>query len=152
MSTTLDLTRPAVAAVLPAVDYRPVLVPTYVAMATLGVPAEQVWEMVDCGELRWVWDVSVAEDRRRELRFWLSELMAPQLARAYATEHVVDRVVGHALSPELRAVTVGRILYVSRATVLRLVRAEQIDGRLMGHTQWVHRGSLKHFLSRRLVQ
>jgi hypothetical protein len=123
-----------------------------VAMHILEQEQESIFEMVDTGELRWVWDVSSRPGAaRRELRFWLGELMAPGLNGALPVDDVIERVVGHPTEPRLRGTTVCRILEVARPHMMRLLGTGYLKGECVRSVWWVEKASLTDFLRVRLV-
>lgn len=131
-------------------ECRPVLVSPDVARVLLRADNATIAAMVDCGELRWVWNIATRTTGSRMLRFWLGELMAPQLHREAKTEKVLDALIGYGTQPRLHAGTVGRILSVARQTVYRLCDAGELEGHFECHTWWVTRSSFRQFLNRRL--
>lgn len=130
-------------------SYRPVLVSVNVAMQVLGYDADSVVMMAESGRLRWVWDVSVHQAVKRELRFWMGELLNPTQPRN--TGDVIQAVIGHETQPRLRAVTVGHTLLVRRPTIHALVHTGALTGPLVGGVQWIDRNSLEEFLRNRLL-
>lgn len=131
--------------------YRPVLVDLNRAMEATGKRREAVLDMVDSGELLWVWDMS-ADYRgdRRVLRFWLRE-MTDQISRTLSLAEVVSVIVGHAYAPALRRVTVSEMLMLRRCQVLRFVRLGALRRRPDRHPGWVERDSLIECLKQRWV-
>lgn len=132
-------------------SFRPVLVDINRAMECLGYGTEVVLDMVDTGEVRWVWDVGAGHGSRRELRFWLGELLAPMIQRERPLTEVLGFIIGHDLSTELRAATVGDILLLRRPSVWRLVVTGELKGRQVGHVQWIARDSFRKFLEARWI-
>ena len=133
--------------------YRPVLVQVEGAMAHLGVAREDVLGMIDTGELRWVWNVATAGERR-ELRFWLGDAGAPgelrdRTLRHLTWEEAIRRLVGREQLAELRSVTVADLLGVHRQQMFRLLRTGAVTGRTTGGVSWIHRASLVTFLATR---
>ena len=134
-------------------EYRPVLLDVSGAMYTLRLEQATVLEMVDTGELRWVFDVATRAPgaTRRELRFWLGELLAPGAHTDKSARDVVEAVVGHEVSPELRSHTVCNLLRVARPHLRRLAVTGELRGDVNGRVRWIERASLCQFLERRLV-
>lgn len=134
-------------------EYRPVLLDVNGAMYTLRQEQATVLEMVDTGELRWVFDVASNADgsTRRELRFWLGELLAQDAQVDRTVQEVVAAVVGHELVPQLRGHTVCNLLRVARPHLRRLAVTGELRGDVTGRVRWVERPSLCEFLERRLV-
>jgi len=140
--------------------WRPVLVDVNRAMEATGYGMETVIEMVDAGELLWVWDVGLMRQPicagrvapvRRELRFWLGELLAPEAQRGRTLDEVIEMVLGKRASSELRRVTVKDVLLLRPQQVMRLVMAGELSPRVDGHPCWVTRASVEGFLRRRWV-
>lgn len=136
---------------------RPVLVDVDETASRLGYSWQSVLGMVDSGELLWVWDVSLVRSassrhRRRELRFWMGEVLAPGLHRDRSIEEVIGWVIGRDPAiRELRSVGVGNTLRLRAQQMKGLVEAGELVGRMGGHTRWIERGSLEGFLKRRWV-
>ena len=105
---------------LPGRAFRPVLVDLNSAMEHLGLESEVVLDAVDSGDLRWVWDVAghpnpkPGRSPRRELRFWLGELLNPASGKSLFLPEVLTKVIGRTTEARLRAVTVGAILLLRR--------------------------------------
>lgn len=128
--------------------FRPVLVPTNCVIERLGIDVDSVHAMVDSGRLLWVFNVST-NPASRSLRFWLGELLAPELQRSLPVETVIQCIVGHELFPDLSTYTVEQILFVRRQIVFDLHVSGELRGRIDGHVRWTTRESLVSFLSRR---
>jgi hypothetical protein len=133
-----------------AVHQRTVLVTQETVRASLGIDADSVAAKVDCGELRWVWDISAGGGEIRELRFWARELIAPSLCVALQLDAVIDSMIGTTRA-HLRAVEVGQLLLCSRPHILAHVREGDLSGPLVGHTQSISRASLVAYFRGRLV-
>jgi hypothetical protein len=135
---------------------RTALVDAQTARAALGVDADSISAMVDAGELRWVFDVSLngAGDRTvRELRFWAKELAGNTGRSMQDTKPgaIVDEIIGFHAEEKLRAVTVAQLLLISRPQVHRILDAGLLQGFRNGHAEYVWRASLVSFLCHRLV-
>jgi len=128
--------------------FRPVLVPLSVAATILELEPGSVREMVDCGRLRWVWNVGSTASRA-ELRFWLAELLGRGLAGAPVSQ-VIERVVGYPFEKRLRCRTVCNLLYIARPHLQRLTG--ELPIRVDGGVGWVWRDDLVKFLHCRLVR
>jgi hypothetical protein len=125
--------------------------------AVRGLDAEGVWAEVDQGRLRWVWDISTRPHGRdtrtlsvRELRFWVAELIAPELCQPLAPEQAFALILGKGRQ-QWRAGEVMQGLLCSRSFVKRLIDAGELSGPIAGHTRWITRSSLAAFLRRRLI-
>lgn len=150
MAATLSSGRQGLLRFQPRRRAQCVLVDVNVAAHELGLHHEEVVEMAECGELRWVFDVSVHANRIRELRFWVGELMRRD-ARSMDEAEVLAAVVGHPTEVRLRGSTVCDVLMLRRPTVHDLMAAHELSGEVVGKTLWVDRRSLVDFLRRRLV-
>ena len=134
---------------------RPVLVDLNCACLTLQLRGESVLELVDSGGLLWVWDLARKGSYRRELRFWLGELLTrsthqpfPHLAPAEA----IAKVVGHPYDLQLSTRTVADTLQSTRRMVHDWLDARELTGapgRATDPRQYVLRASLVEFLTRR---
>lgn len=129
--------------------YRPVLVPLPVAMHVLGLEAASIYEMVEDGELRWVWDVASAPPRR-QLRFWMGELLWPD-KNDQELEDVIQKVIGHPFEKKFHARTVCNLLFIARPHLLRLSVTGDLPARKESHVLWVTRADLEKFLRSRLA-
>jgi hypothetical protein len=131
--------------------YHPILVDTRVACFVTQHAQHILLEMVECGALAWVWDLAGDGSPRRELRFWLRELMDPAVVRSLEIGHALELVVGHECLPLIRVSTVTTIMSADRSAVKRLIDAGELSGPLTGNVRWIERDSLIAFLMRRLV-
>jgi hypothetical protein len=140
-------------------DARTALVSIDTVRAALGMDAEAVCQQVELGRLRWVWDISthkpgchrVGAGSVRELRFWVGELLAPQLAHQLARPEAIALMLGPGHRPWRASEVVHRLL-CSRSVVKRLVDTGELAGSLRQHTCWITRRSLERFLGRRLLR
>lgn len=66
--------------------------------AHFGCVAETVLRRVDdatrADHLRWVFNLSASKGHRRELRFWVREVIAPETCARLALADVVDLILG----------------------------------------------------------
>jgi excisionase family DNA binding protein len=115
-----------------------------------NIHADQVNAWIDEGRFNWVWDVSVGTGKVRELRIWTRHYLTGGPALDVTADDVVEAVIG-THKERLRSAEVANLLVVADPTVLRLVRAKELAGPLVGHTQWITRESLAGFLKRRLL-
>lgn len=134
-----------------APPYRSVLVDVHTVVTLWSLPPATVLAMIECGQIRWAWDVSVPAGAAREVRVWLRELFAAELSRGLDVKAVIESVVGHSTEPRLRGQTVVRTLQVSTQTVHNLVAAGELKGAVEERVLWVTRASLVEFLLRRLI-
>jgi hypothetical protein len=138
-----------------ALSQRTALVTMETVRAALGVDAETIWMRIECGQLRWVFDVSAVTNsqpgRLRELRFWAREVIAPETCRELAPEAVVDQVVGVKEREHLRSSEVAHLLLVSDPHVGRLWQRGLLPGLIAGRTLKLRRDGLVTFLRERIV-
>lgn len=137
---------------------RPVLVPLSDTTTLLKLRHEAVLDMVDCGELRWVWNIARAGASRAEYRFWLGEIFArigaaPLTMPAVPTLDVVIRcVIGRDKSvPHLHSESVADLLGTRRQVVHAWLATGELAGPAVGRKQYVTRASLEAFLTRRIA-
>lgn len=123
---------------------RTVLVTVDVLRAKFGCDAQRVFELVEDGRLRWVFNVGIKR-RVRELRFWLGEIIAPQHAPRKTADEVISAILGSA--PAFRRGEFERAWVLSAQHVMRLVDAGELRLTRSGK---VTRISAKKFLERRL--
>ena len=131
-----------------AFSRRTALVSIDVVRAVLGVDAITVSNLVETGELGWVFDLSTTKNSQRELRFWTRELFAPELCRM-STCRALQLILGKS-RPRWRGTEIEQLLLASRASVLRWHRAGDLPGETVDHTFWATRESLAAFLKSRL--
>lgn len=137
---------------------RPVLVPLPVVMETLKLRREAVAELVECGELRWVWDISRENACRVEHRYWLGEIFrrvgaAPLTGPSQLTlADVVEHVIGRAQTvPLIHSESVADIIWTTRTQVHTWLARKELEGHIVSKRQFVTRASLTAFLTRRIV-
>ena len=116
-----------------------------VVRAMRGCDAETVFSMVDNGELRWVFDISLDQDTR-DLRFWAGEILAPENAARQTEDRVIAAIIGAGAT--IRRGEIERQWVCSSQHVMRLIRAGEIHLASLSH---VSRASVAAFLRRRLV-
>src|SRR5262245_52596642 len=80
-----------------------------------GVDAETIYERVQDGALRWVWNVSAGEGDIPEWRFWTKEISNPSACVTYKLPEVIDAILGP--QTEWHGVQIEQLLIVSRPTV-----------------------------------
>jgi hypothetical protein len=131
--------------------YRPVLVPIERAMEALCIPHEAVLEAVEAGELLWVWDIAQARSRR-ELRFWLGELLMPGgRNRDMGLYHVLRCLDPGDLEFQLHPLAVADILAVRATTVYRYIRSGLIEAVSTDSGLRIPRYALYRFLTDRWI-
>lgn len=146
MSMTETLGRVARQPGLPlVVSQRTVFLPVDAVRAKYGCDAESVFAMVDNGELRWAFDVAV-DLKRRELRVWAREIIAPDSTRELNLDAVLNGILGETKA-ELRRGEIERQWILSAQHVMRLVSAGHLTLSRPGH---VTRASAAAFLKGRL--
>jgi hypothetical protein len=133
------------------VAQRTVLVGVETVRAKFGCDAESVFAMVDNGQLRWAFDVSLdgggSATGIRELRFWTGEIVAPEAQRAVSLEKVLRCISGQGTT--LRRGEIERQWIVSAQHVSRLVKNGDLTLASAGH---VTRASVEQFLKRRHIK
>lgn len=136
---------------------RPVLVDVNCAALVLKMRPEGLLESVDSGDLIWVFDLARKGAHRRELRFWLGEIMRRQaglLREPLAVAEALACIVGHPHETHLSTRTVGDTLQTTRTVVHGWLDAGELKGPTpaKGARQQVLRSSLVEFLKRRQVR
>lgn len=139
----------------------PIMIPAASALVTietarvlLGIDEDSVLALIDCGRLRWSWDIAILRLRIREVRIWSRCLSAYQTNSPQPGEtlnEVVQMVVPLQSREWLRASEVRGILCCSQQHIERLARCGILRGQVDGRTRWVQRESLESFLLRRRV-
>lgn len=118
--------------------------------AIRGLDAESVLALIDAGRIRWVWDVSLPNSARRELRFLTAEARGEAVCVTASRAQAIDLAIGVPPTRQrVRAAEIEQRWVVSNQTVMRLGRAGEITVEMEGHTKWVRRDSLARFLARR---
>ena len=129
--------------------YRPVLVPIERAMEALCLPYEAVVEAVEAGAILWVWDIAQARSRR-ELRFWLGELLMPgnRSMELFQVLRCLDP--GDPEFP-LHPLAVADLLAVRATTVYRFIRTGTIEAVSADSGLRIPRYALHRFLTDRWI-
>lgn len=133
-----------------APPYRAVLVDVNTVVALWSLPPSTVLAMIECGQIRWAWDVST-HGAHREIRVWLRELFQSTSVRTMGAREVVEAVIGYTAEARLRASTVRRMVMVPHVTIHRLTELGQLEGSVEDGKLWISRASLADFLTRRLI-
>lgn len=116
-----------------------------------GLDAESVAALIDCGEIRWVFDVARPGRRRRELRFLAEEIVKGR--RPGTEEEAIRCAMGSTeRRARFRGAQVEQMWLISAQTVLRLCAAGELAAVMEGRVRWISRESLVAFLRRRLVR
>ena len=135
--------------------YKPALIELTNVATMLGVGRETVREYVDCGFLRYVFDLAARPSRSRELRFDIDEVRAlaeEQPRSGEAISEAIERIVGHRLARELHTETVADILCTTRTVIHQWLRSGELRGpEQLCHRQMVNRTALVEFLTRRVA-
>lgn len=136
-------------------EHTPVLVCLSTATAKLRFTRQTITEMRECGELRWVWDVSVRRADIMEVRFWYQELEMVRVgdfsAVKLSPDFVIQSIIGHDTQALLRSTTVCETLDVQHPTLMEYHRAGELDGDVVNGVRMTTRDSLVRFLARRLL-
>ena len=132
------------------VSNRSALVDTSFVRLVRGCDADRVSAMVDDGTLRWVWNISPQPQAQgiRELRFWVNEILAPQMTARLELNETLNQI----LPPTrrfFRATELAQLLLVCRGTANRIIR--QIGGIIQERSLRVERESLVRFLTQRWI-
>lgn len=118
--------------------------------AAWGLDADTVRQRVDDGQLRWVFDIGPqpategSVPGKRELRFWIREIVSPRQTEALNLEQALLSLLG--ASPAIRRGELERQWVVSHVTVHRWIRQREIYTYSSG---LISRQSLADFLRRR---
>lgn len=124
------------------------LVKIEVAAFVLGKPSDQVWKMADQGTLRHVFNFQSEGAARRDGRFWLDELKAPEKFCRLESGRAIDSIVG--TRERLNWLDCLGLLSLSRTPLTRLCETGELRHKIEGRTRWVEAQSIKEFLFRRL--
>ena len=89
-----------------------------------GVDAESIWAKIDNGGIQWVWDIAAAGSRKRELRFWAKELIAPEFTAGQTLAQVVAEIVGKRTSYPRGEIEVQWVL--SHVHLISLIRQNEL--------------------------
>jgi hypothetical protein len=130
------------------------LVTIETARAALAIDEDSVLALIDCGRLRWSWDISLLHGRIREVRIWnrcIAAYHAGDPQPGTSLEEVVREVVSIGARERLRAADARKLLICSQQHIQRLVRNGILRGEVIGRTRWVQRESLESFLLRRRI-
>ena len=128
---------------------RVVLVDVYLVRAHFGCTAENIFRRVDDAtrpdHLRWVFNLSVGKGRRRNLRFWLRELIEPETCAGLTLGQVVDLILGRRQNFRRGELEVEWVCNASLFT--RLIHARA----LILHGTTIPRQALANFLRARWI-
>ena len=147
MSTIESITKPQ-----NGLHLRSVLVKCDVVMSVLGLRPDEVYDRVDGGDLLhpgfvWVWDLAVSRKRKRDLRFFAREVIAPETTAGLELSAVLDIV----LPPKRTVYHSGdllRMFQIRRPTLADL--RDELKGRMLGTRNCVFPAvAVRDFLSRR---
>ncbi len=128
------------------------LVPKSCARALLNRKAEEIDNLSDTGELRWVFDVAQQGAIRRCPRYWLKEIQSPNSVRGLDFAAAFALMVPLAMRSRLATEEVVALLCSSRPSVWYMitkgeVRAEKDEaGRY-----WIEKASLYAWLQSRWI-
>lgn len=118
--------------------------------AARGISIARVKELVESGELLWVWNIGrqTGETGNRTLRFWVPEILDAPAVAALELDAVIDRIL-----PPSRHNFNGSELcqwfLISRQTVQRIGRA--LGGVVSNRLLYVERPALAGFLRTRWI-
>jgi hypothetical protein len=127
------------------VEVRTVMVDIGAWRQALQCDAESVLARVDNGQIRWAFNIAVNLDSRRDLRFYATELIAPEIAAKLTLDQVIMGIIGQG-----EAVRTGRMeceWVCSHQIVHALIKAGELQ--LLGPGR-ISRASLVEFLKHRL--
>lgn len=130
------------------------LVDMHTARAALGIDEDSVLALIESGDLRWAWDISIRRGVIREVRIWARCISARQVGIAQPGEsiaEVIPCVLGPATRDRFRSAEVRALFCCAQQTIQRLVEAGILSGEIQGRTLWVSRSSLESFLTHRRI-
>lgn len=124
------------------------------ARAMLGVDEDSVLSLIEHGELRWAWDISLRSAKIREVRIW-AECVAARQNRAPqpgdSLDAVLPDVIGVRERERVTATYVRDRLLCSQQHIERLVSLGVLRGHVVDRTRWVETRSLYEFLTSRIL-
>lgn len=123
------------------------LVTSEFVRALRGISSEAVQDLVESGQLRFVWNVTARPRAREisELRFWLQETIAP-IPFTVGLRDAVQAILG-ARRTCWRGTEIAQMMMVSRPCIHRLRKSRALPGKIKGSTLWVQRSELQRFLN-----
>ncbi|HLX69444.1 MAG TPA: hypothetical protein VKV04_07445 [Verrucomicrobiae bacterium] len=111
------------------------------------IPYDEISRQIDSGKFIFVWDVSArGETGLRQFRFYLPEVVTPQMTARLSHEEVMERILPSARNFFWSA-EIGQLLLLSRVTTSQLAR--QLKARLVNRTFKFPRENLTAWLRRR---
>lgn len=126
------------------------------ARAALGIDEDSVLSLIDTGDLRWAWDISLRRGQViREVRIWARSVIAHQHGEKQpgaAVEQVIEEILGTTPPQRARASVVRSHLCCSQQHIQRLVEQGEISAVVARRTRWVETDSVRRFLMRRVIQ
>lgn len=133
------------------------LVTIETARATLGIDEDSVLALIDCGKIRWAWDIAVLggiSRRLREVRIWAQCLVCHQSGLDQPGVDIattVDSLLSGTASDWISAARVRALLCCSQQHIERLSRSQLLVGEVRGRARWILRSSLHRFLTTRVL-
>jgi hypothetical protein len=116
--------------------------------AARGLTDQQVFDLVEDGQLLWVFNFARKASRQRELRFWLAEIGDPKQVAQLGIEDVLARILPQARN-SFGTFDINLLLSLSKITAWRLARAL---GKRDSLDNWrVERRVLADFLRQRWI-
>jgi len=115
--------------------------------AVRRVDADTIYNDVDEGKYRWVWNVAARGGDIRELRFWTREINEPEVVARLSLAEVVNEILGP--KADWRGPEIANLLIVSRPTVMRL--QEELGADVVGGVIKCRREGLARFLKARVA-
>jgi hypothetical protein len=118
--------------------------------AARGISADKVNQLVESGELLWVFNLAQAHGGKhpRNLRFWLPEIADARAVRQLSLDAVISKILPPGRST-INGAEIGRWFLVSRPTV-KLI-GKNLRGAVKNRLLHVRRDSLAHWLQQRWI-
>ena len=118
--------------------------------AARGISADKVNELVESGELLWVFNVAQAHggNHPRNLRFWLPEIVDARAVSQLSLDTVISKILPPGRSA-INGAEIGRWFLVSRPTVKHI--GEKLGGAVKNQLLHVGRDALVRWLRQRWI-
>lgn len=108
-------------------------------------------EMVEAGQLLWVFDFYSEGQSRRLLRFWRRELEDRLAVHDLGLEAAIQQILCLGRRQFMRGAEFAEWASLARPQVSRLFHSGCLPGKIIGHVLWLDMGGIRDFLRHRFA-
>lgn len=112
----------------------------------LRIQNDQVIELVECGEIRWVVSVGIGQRRHCGYRIWARELWDQPACDAGGIDALMKDIFGSASRCRYRGIEFVQAFAIARPTLQQMCNRRVLTSRIQGHTRWIPRTEIERFL------